>query len=406
VSPDLRFLVVEDHDFQRSALLQILATLGARRVESAADGRAAMAAMAACNAGSPGPDIIITDLDMPGMDGIEFLRHIGQAAWPVSVIVASAADDAVLDSVRRMAHAYGVMVLGVLPKPVTLGALAALVGRHGATRAGPPGAQPPRQVHTLAEIAQGLRANQFEPFFQPKLVLATGRLQGLEALARWRRPGVGIVSPAAFIPALEGHALMETLTWEMLSRSAAASAGWRKQGLDTCVSVNVSAASLTNVQFAGRLAVLVRSHGLEPRHLMLELTESAAVQSDSGAAMENLSRLRLQGFGLACDDFGTGYASMQQLARVAFSELKIDQGFVRQSDIAGDGTAAGVILRATLEMAKRLKLVSVGEGVETQQEWDLLRQLGCELAQGYFIAPPMEAAAVLDWARANGDLPP
>lgn len=391
---DLRLLLVEDHPFQRAALLHILGALGARNVRSAADGRAAMALL---QASRPGPDIIITDMDMPGMDGMEFLRHVGQAGRPVSVIVASAADDAVLASVESMARAYGVHVIGVLGKPVTLEAMERVLRGHQAAAARPAAVPRPCRVHAVDEIAHGLREGQFEPFFQPKLELATGRLRGVEALARWRRPGEGIIAPAAFLPALEAEpALMEALTWQMLARSTAACAAWRKAGLQTCVSVNISAGGLADVTFVARLAAMVRNHGLKPAHLMLEVTESAAVRTDCGAAMENVARLRMRGFGLACDDFGTGYATVEQLARLPFTELKIDQGFVRN---ARDRAAARIILRSTLEMARHLGLVSVGEGVQTQQEWDLLLELGCELAQGYFIAPAMEASAVVQWSH-------
>jgi EAL domain-containing protein (putative c-di-GMP-specific phosphodiesterase class I) len=398
VIADLRFLVVEDHAFQRAVLVRLLETLGARHIASAADGRAAMAI---CEGGACGPDIVITDLEMPGMDGIEFLRHIGQGARPVSVILASAADDAVLASVHGMADAYGVRVLGALRKPVRPAELESLLRLHEGGPGHGRGTQPPPRARAPHEIIEGLRVGQFEPFFQPKVELASGRLRGFEALARWRVPAEGIVPPAAFIPALEGHTAMEVLTWAMLERSAAACAGWRAHGLATTVSVNISPTALADVAFSGRLAALVAGQGLEPAHLILEVTESAAVRSDSGPAMENLSRLRLLGFGLACDDFGTGYASMQQLARVAFTELKIDQGFVRQSRSVREGATARVILRATLAMARELGLVSVGEGVETREEWDLLHALGCEQAQGYFIARPMEGARVLDWARAH-----
>jgi EAL domain-containing protein (putative c-di-GMP-specific phosphodiesterase class I) len=391
---DLHFLVVEDHPFQRAVLLHLLGGLGAHNIRSAADGRAAMELL---QSSSRGPDVIITDVDMPRMDGMEFLRHLGQAARPVSVIVTSAAADAVLASVESMARAYGVHSIGVLRKPVTREALAQLLGHDSAGSAPPARATLPCRMHAVDEIARGLDKGQFEPYFQPQLELATGRLRGLEALARWRRPGERIIVPAAFIPALERvPVLMNALTWQMLAKSAVACGAWRKAGLETCVSVNITSSGLADVHFADRLVALLRHHDLKPCHLTLEVTESAAVQLDCGATMESVARLRVRGFGLACDDFGTGYASLDQLARLPFTELKIDQGFLRK---ARDGAAARIILRSTLEMANRLQLVSVGEGVQTQQEWDLLRELGGGLAQGYFIAPAMEAAAVVAWWR-------
>ena len=391
---DLHVLLVEDHAFQRAVLLKLLGTLGLRDVETAADGGAALALLQT----SPGGfDVIITDMDMPGMDGMEFLRHVGQAAWPLSVVVASAAQDSVLASIERMGLAYGVHVIGVLRKPVTLESLGQVLRRHEDTTARVVAASAPCHVHALDEVLHGLRHGQFEPHFQPKVELATGRLRGLEALARWRRPGERILAPAAFLPALEAEpAHMEELTWQMLLKSAIACAGWRASGLETCVSVNLHARELGDVEFVPRLLAMVRDHGLRPWNLMIEITESGTLQRDCGAAMENVARLHMRGFGLSCDDFGTGYATMEQLARIPFTELKIDQGFVRN---AHDGDTALIILRSALQMAHRLKMVSVGEGVQTQQEWDLLLELGCELAQGHFIAPAMQAANVVRWSR-------
>ncbi|HVT03669.1 MAG TPA: EAL domain-containing protein [Thermoanaerobaculia bacterium] len=129
------------------------------------------------------------------------------------------------------------------------------------------------------------------------------------------------------------------------------------------------------------------------RGMVLEVTESAAA-TDVGKALENLARLRMKGFGLSIDDYGTGYSSMQQLTRIAFTELKIDQSFVTK---ATRHESARVILESSLSMAKKLRITAVAEGVETQQDWDLLRRLDCDLAQGYFIARPMAAEIYLGW---------
>jgi EAL domain-containing protein (putative c-di-GMP-specific phosphodiesterase class I) len=181
----------------------------------------------------------------------------------------------------------------------------------------------------------------------------------------------------------------------MLGKAAAFCSTWRLAGLEATVSVNLSLNSLTDIQLAERVTELVVSQNLEPRQMVLELTESAAT-TDVGKALENLARLRMKGFGLSIDDYGTGYSSMQQLTRIAFTELKIDQSFVTN---AAKQESAKVILESSLDMAKKLNITAVAEGVETQADWNLLRQLGCSLAQGYFIARPMEARAYLKWVR-------
>ncbi|HKQ25750.1 MAG TPA: EAL domain-containing response regulator [Burkholderiales bacterium] len=389
---NLRFLVAEDHEFQRSVLVKMLESLGAKAIHEAADGRAALAIIE--DASRP-VDIVISDLEMPGMDGMEFVRHLGETGVRVSIILASSLERKLLASVTTMSEAYGINLLGVIEKPITPAKLEALIKlrKPGQAQRGHPKTAGP--TVTLDEIMAGLKGNEFEPFFQPKVELATGRVKGAEALARWRHPQQGIIAPHAFIETLEDNNLIDELTWVMLRKAAASCSSWRAAGLEATVSVNLSLKMLTDTQLADRVTDLVVGEHLEPRHMVLELTESAAT-TDVGKALENLARLRMKGFGLSIDDYGTGYSSMQQLTRIAFTELKIDQSFVTN---ATRQESAKVILESSLDMARKLNITAVGEGVETQADWNLLRQLGCGLAQGYFIAKPMEAGAYPNWVR-------
>jgi EAL domain-containing protein (putative c-di-GMP-specific phosphodiesterase class I)/CheY-like chemotaxis protein len=388
---ELKFLAVEDHEFQRGMLLKMLARLGATQVSTAADGYAALEIVM-----SPGAaiDIIISDLDMPGMDGLEFMRHVGEAHIPVSIILASAMESVLLDSVETMTRAYGVKILGVIQKPITPEKLAALIKLHLPAQANPNLTQTDALSFTIEEIVQGIRNDEFEPFFQPKVELASGRIKGAEALARWRHPQKGIVAPYAFVGPLEEHDHIDKLTWLMLSKAVDFCCEWRtKSGLDVSVSVNVSAKSLTDMNFADRVTELVKCKSLDCRNIILEVTESAAT-TDIGHSLETLSRLRMKGFGLSIDDYGTGYSSLQQLARIAFTEIKLDQSFIKS---ATTQQAARIILQSSIDMAKKLGIVTVAEGIETEKDWDLLRELGCDLAQGYFIARPMEHSAYHEW---------
>jgi EAL domain-containing protein (putative c-di-GMP-specific phosphodiesterase class I)/CheY-like chemotaxis protein len=390
---ELKFLAVEDHEFQRGMLLKMLARLGATQVSTAADGYAALEIVM-----SPGAaiDIIISDLDMPGMDGLEFMRHVGEAHIPVSIILASAMESVLLDSVETMTRAYGVKILGVIQKPITPEKLAALIKLHLPAQANPNLTQTDALSFTIEEIVQGIRNDEFEPFFQPKVELASGRIKGAEALARWRHPQKGIVAPYAFVGLLEEHDHIDKLTWLMLSKAVDFCCEWRtKSGLDVSVSVNVSAKSLTDMNFADRVTELVKCKSLDCRNIILEVTESAAT-TDIGHSLETLSRLRMKGFGLSIDDYGTGYSSLQQLARIAFTEIKLDQSFIKS---AVTQQAARIILQSSIDMAKKLGIVTVAEGIETENDWDLLRELGCDLAQGYLIAKPLEASEFLTWAR-------
>ncbi len=389
---NLRFLVAEDHDFQRSVLVRMLEGHGAKAVHEASDGHAALKIL---RDPTRPVDIVISDLEMPGMDGMEFVRHLGETGIRVSIILASALERKLLASIATMSEAYGINLLGVVEKPITPGKLEALITLHNPAQAHRGRSKTAGPTFTLEEIAAGLKNNEFEPFFQPKVELATGRVKGAEALARWRHPQHGIIAPYAFIGPLEDNDLIDELAWVMLRKAAAFCRSWRSAGLEATVSVNLSLKSLTDTRLADRVTELVLSENLEPRHMVLELTESAAT-TDVGKALENLARLRIKGFGLSIDDYGTGYSSMQQLTRIAFTELKIDQSFVTN---AAKQESAKVILESSLDMAKKLNITAVAEGVETQADWNLLRQLDCGLAQGYFIARPMEAGAYLKWVR-------
>ena len=387
---ELRFLIAEDHDFQRRTLVRILTALGARHIAEAADGKAALELFR--NA-EDSVDIIISDLDMPGMDGMELIRHIGGGGVPVSMILSSAVERSLLASVETMTKAYGITLLGALEKPVSPQKLEALIALHVPPQPKTEGAPAAAPELSLEEIRHGLEKGEFEPFFQPKVELASGAVKGAEALARWRHPERGIVPPYAFIDRIEKSGLIDDLTAAMLEISARHAAAWAVAGLDISVSVNLSLKSLSDPDMAEKLTQRVRTQGLEPQRMVIEVTESVAM-TEVGKALENLARLRMKGFGLAIDDYGTGYSSMQQLSRIAFTELKIDQSFVMS---AISENASRVILETSLEMARKLKLKSVAEGVEARAHWDLLKTLGCDMVQGYFVAKPMAAADFAPW---------
>jgi EAL domain-containing protein (putative c-di-GMP-specific phosphodiesterase class I)/CheY-like chemotaxis protein len=385
------FLVVEDHDFQRRVLVRILENLGAQTVYQATDGLSALEILQ--DPARP-VDIVISDLDMPGMDGMEFVRNLGETGVNVSIILASALDRKLLASIQTMSEAYGINLLGVIEKPITPEKLLPLIARHQVLPA--PESRPPGPEFTLEEILAGLENDEFEPFFQPKIEMITRQVKGAESLARWRHPQHGIVSPHAFIGTLEDHGMIARLTHTIVEKSLAFRNTWQLSDLAGSVSINLSVQSLTDVQTADRLIEQVRSHQVKPSDIVLEVTESA-VTTHVGHTLENLARLRMKGFDLSIDDYGTGYSSMQQLTRIDFTELKIDQSFVAN---AVRQESARVILEASLGMAKKLSIRSVAEGVETQADWDMLHPLDCHLVQGYFIARPMASEEYLDWVLA------
>jgi EAL domain-containing protein (putative c-di-GMP-specific phosphodiesterase class I) len=387
VADGLVALVVEDDDFQRRTVARMLRSLGAREVQEVGDGKQALASIQ----GAVPADLVVCDLDMPEMDGMELIRHLGQANSAISVIVASAQGASLLNSVNKMARAYGVRLLGVIEKPVTLEGLKNLIALHA-----PPKPQSARTSagtpsFSLEQILQGVQQKQFEPYFQPKVALATGKVLGAEGLARWRHPEHGLIAPYAFIALLEQSGNIDALTLLMLEKAALACRAWRERGMELTVSVNLSLVSLADTNLAKRITETVRSAGLDPHHMILEITETAAM-TEVAPALENLARLRMRGFGLSVDDYGTGFSSLRQLTRVPFTELKIDQGFV--TGCAANASSRAIV-ESSVEMARRLEIKSVAEGVETQADWDVLQAAGCDVAQGYFIAKPMQESSFL-----------
>lgn len=387
---ELNLLVVEDDDFQRLTLLNMLRSLGIRSIAGARNGKQALEMI---REAAPNPfNVALCDLNMPEMDGMEFLRHLGQMHLNIAIIITSALDGKLLTSVGRMTKMYGMQLLGAIEKPILLTHLRELLAKYdNAEKTTPP--LPPARNFTLDEILQGVRANQFEPYFQPKVDLNTGRIIGSEALARWIHPQHGVVGPYEFIPLLEQSGNIDDLTFLMLQKSAAQCRVFHDTGRLLTVSVNLSLSSLSDASLADRITHVVRAAGLEPQYVVLEITESAAM-TDIASALENLARLCMNGFSLSIDDYGTGYSSLQQLTRIAFSELKIDQSFIK--DFA-DNDSLRIVVESSIDMAHKLRVKSVAEGVETQQAWDTLKSAGCDTVQGYLIAKPMEAKAFSDF---------
>jgi len=385
---DLQFLIAEDDEFQRHWLRVMLNKLGAQHILEAENGKTALDLL---QTGNRPVDISFIDLNMPSMDGIELVRHLANSDNQTAIVLTSALGSALLFSVETMSKAYGVNLLGTFEKPATPEVLQALIARYQPPQARPARKTPP--VFTLQEIHDGIRDGQFEPFFQPKVELATGKVKAVEAFVRWRHPQHGLVTPPAFIPTLEASGHMEDLTWVVIERAVAACRGWHDQGLMLSASINLSATSLAEPGLAEKILAHIAQHKIAPQFLTIEITELMAM-TDVPVCLENLARLRMKGFGLSIDDYGTAHSNVQQLLRIPFLDLKIDRSFVAG---ASQNKQMHIALSSCLELARKLRRNSVAVGVETREDWDLLRDLGCTYAQGYYIAKPMERDAIPGW---------
>lgn len=400
MNKDLIMLIAEDQYSQRRTVVQMLRSLGISTVLEASNG---VQALTLIREAEPAlVDIVLIDLEMPEMDGMELIRHLGSAASTSTVVILSAKEPALLASVGKMALAYKVRLLGVIEKPITRDKLKDVLIRHQPFVPKPEWIANDTPVFSIDEIMHGMQQREFEPFFQPKIDLTTGNIIGAEALARWRHPDHDIVCPYAFITTLEQNGKINKLTFQMLELAAQACCQWRANGYDWGVSVNLSLASLSDPMLADSISSIVRLVGLDPSFMTLEISESAAM-ANVASGLENLARLRMHGFELSIDDYGTGYASMQQLTRIPFTELKIDQGFVTG---CVDNHATRAIVESSVSMARSLGIKSVAEGVETQTDWDVLKDMNCDVAQGYFIAKPMDAGSFLKFCSEYQPSPP
>ena len=379
----LRILVVEDHNFQRKVIVHMLNSLGVREIRQAANGKQALELLQSNP--SMWPDIIMCDLDMPEMDGMEFLRLLARNHQGISIIILSGMDGTLISSVEKMAYSYGLNLLGAAEKPICAPQLEQMLKLFDQKKHKTRNKTVARANYSLGEVMEGVRLKQFEPYLQPKVDLRSGRIIGAEALARWRHPEHGVLDPYAFIPLLEQNGQMEEFTLIMLEKSANICKQLHLAGKHLSLSVNLSLSSLSDTTLANRITQIVRDAGVDPHNIMLEVTESAAMTNEA-EALENLARLRMRGFGLSIDDYGTGFSSMQQLTRVPFTELKIDRSFV--TDCATNRSLR-VIIESSIDMARKLRVKSVAEGVEKTEEWDMLKEMSCDVVQGYLIAKPM-----------------
>jgi len=381
--------VLEDQAFQRNLLVGVLKRLGVRAVEGVADGSSALNALERQDGGF---DVAICDLRMEGMDGIEFIRHAVRRRVG-SFIVTSAIESNLLASAEAVLRSYGTRLMGVLPKPVDIERLKHMLedcNKDKDARAEKP---TPTLVpaHQKNEIVDALRNNQFVPYFQPKFELATGMPTGVEMLARWRHPIQGVLPPSAFVPAMEHSGLIDWLSDSLFAQALECANEWSRIGCEIGLAINLSPLTLQNTDMPNRIGALVRQYNVPPSRVTIEVTETAVSENISDL-LESLTRLRMQGFEVSVDDFGTGYSSLLQLSEMPFTEIKIDRNFVTG---ATENRKTTIIAESIVQLARKLDLHTVAEGVESRAELDFIKRLGCETGQGYFLAQPMDQAALL-----------
>ena len=388
-----RLLVVDDERIQRMIVIRAVAPLG-YAVDSAAS-----LADAAAHLAEYCYDAIVLDLSLGESEGVSLLQAIHASNSDPVLIFISRLDERVRGAAVRLAVSMGLRVAGTLQKPASPGAMRELL--LSAPQRKVEHAEPQGRAPRIEELTTAIRTGAIHPHYQPKISLHDGRVVGVEALARWPNPGGFRIAPDLFVPLAERSGLIAPLTFHVMRASLEACARWRGENPDCRVAVNISPLVLADPALPDEIDRLLHETGLGPGALIAEITESTVIANPLIAA-EVLTRLRIKGIELSIDDFGTGHSSLLTLLRLPFSELKIDRSFVSQCDTDPE---AWKIVRATVSMARELGLRVVAEGIETADVAGMLRDIGCDVAQGWYFARAMPEGELCAWLAATTRVP-
>ncbi|QNH77506.1 EAL domain-containing response regulator [Pseudomonas protegens] len=389
--PELSVLVLEDQPFQRLVAVSALRKAGIGLVCEAADGNEALTALKV----SGGVDIAICDLRMRGMDGLTFLHHASQSGLLRSVILSSDLDPVLRQATVSMIQSLGLEFLGDLGKPFNLGRAKLLLRRYSRPQVIPSTLVDGPAALCASEVQRGLNNGEFEAYYQPKVHLVTGQLKGAEVLARWNHPHLGILPPIRFLPIMEAHDLVGQLFNSLLSQGLALQKELSQLLQPVELAFNLHVSQLASMELVEHINQSLEQSQLPARGLMFEVTESGLVLAPA-SSLETLVRLRLLGCGLAMDDFGAGYSSLERLCEFPFSQVKLDASFVRKLDFQPRSRA---IIRSSVSLCESLGLSLVIEGVETREQSEQLRELGCTLAQGFLFARPMPGKHFISYCQ-------
>ena len=380
----LSILLVDDDPILVAVATDVLNRLGYTQIKTANDGHAALELMAASEAQF---DIIICDLNMPGMDGLELMRHVDNNKFDGGIILLSGEDKRILETAMNLARSRKLNVLGALEKPIRPDVLDNFLSSFDSSTSSRPhfSSQNPITEEELRDGILGSSDNKLLLVFQPKVDVKTGKIIGVETLARWWNAERNVLGPGAFIPLAEASGLIDELTNVIYQKAIIQAAEWKQQGRKLKISINFSVNSFSKPEFCDYLVETAEKYGVAPEQIILEITETQAMAIATDC-LEALMRMRLKRFGLSIDDFGTGNSSMAQLKVIPFTELKIDRAFVNG---AANDASSLAILETSIDLALKLGMETVAEGAETREDWDLVERLGCDCVQGFYCARPM-----------------
>lgn len=348
-------------------------------------------------------DLIVTDLMMPDMDGIELLRELKAADYHGKLALISSLDQAMINSARKLGEMHGLNIIGTCRKPLRKACLDSVFLTPESPR-GKFDMVSDRDV-TAERIVSGLENGAFRPFYQPKIDIRQKRIIGAEALVRWCDPVMGVLMPADFLPVVEAEDLTNEMTFDLMKSIFQDIASWKNQGLSIKTSINVTAHEIAILEFPDIVGRLLRDSGILPSDIGIEITENAVVEFNTNS-LEVLSRLRLMGAEIAIDDFGTGFANIKALKEFPYTELKIDQSFIK--GMTNDPFCQETV-RAAVTLGRQMNMRLLAEGIETVDEWEFVKQRGVDEAQGFLFAKPMPVETFVPFCLENDglvELPP
>jgi EAL domain-containing protein (putative c-di-GMP-specific phosphodiesterase class I)/FixJ family two-component response regulator len=394
----LRVLVLEDHSFQRSVAVNMLQALGCREVFEASDG--AQALMLLDTIGTV--DIALCDLQMEGMDGLEFLQRVGASRQVRSVIISSSLSADLRRAVHQMVALLGLELLGDVGKPLHSQALAELLHKFVERSRSKPRPTNAVTLASEASVRRALAEGQLHAWYQPKFNMQTGEVSGVEVLCRWLHPTRGVISPALFLPVLERCGLLDEMLFAQLDQALTVQGNARAQGFSLNMAFNLQPVQLASTQLISTLKSLLARHHAGGSSLTFELTESGLLEAPA-TSMESLVRLRMMGCRLSLDDFGAGFSSLQRLCQLPFNEIKLDADFIRNIE---DEPRCRAAISSTLALGETLGMTVVIEGIETDVQRRQLLALGCCQGQGYWYARPMAGDDLLHWLQRRNEVLP
>ena len=353
---------------------------------------------AALDAAASDSDVIVLDLLMPGLDGVEVLRRLAAASSRAQIILISGMERRLLDSARKVADMQNLSVVGVLQKPFRPSELRTLIASVAASTSGSidRNVSAPELRFTVKDLAHALTRGEIIVHYQPKIDLTDGRWAGVEALVRWQHPVYGLLFPDKFVHIAENSELALPFTYEVARRAVADCAVMAAtMGFKGSLSINVPPSALTEVTVPERLLEILAGAGFDHSRLVVEITETS-IPSLAALSLDIQTRLRMRGVRLSIDDFGTGHSSMERLHDAPFDELKIDMMFVRGAE---HDPALRLIAESAVTLGHSLGMVVAAEGVESAEALSWLTRIGCDYAQGYYICPPVPLEVIARWAE-------